>query len=184
MLEHLLIADASGGAVNDAAIVALNPSSVTEKQAIAIGGVIAWSIRRSHVPRTALKRIVESHPVLRAMTLGHVWFGPMLEVLTAREVASRPSLFVRLSMGRSSSIATAKVHSAAQNGADEAGSFSSAVPMRMCAPVPATHLVEHGLPSAQRASRSHTQLQVVPADVCASEVVVDMPSSPAANSAP
>ena len=164
MLEHLLLADASGVAVSDAAIMALDPSSVTENQAIAIGGIIASSVRRSHMPRTALKRIVESHPVLRAVTLGHEWFVPMLEVLTAREVASRPSLFVR----RSSSIATAEVHvaakvnNAAQDGADVAGSFSSAVTAsphaRVCAPVPATHLVAHGMPSARRAPRSRTQL--------------------------
>jgi hypothetical protein len=138
MLEHLLLADASGGAVSDAAIVVLDPSSVTKNQAIAIGGLIASSVRRSHMPGTALRRIVESYPVLRAVTLGHEWFVPMLEVLTAREVASRPSLFVR----RSSSIATAKVHvaaevnNAAQDGADESGSFRSAVtasPMRVCA---------------------------------------------------
>ena len=138
MLEHLLTADAPGGAVSDSAIVALDPSSVMKKHAIAIGGVIASSVRRSHMPRTALKRIVESHPVLRAVTLGHKWFVPMLEVLTAREVASRRSLFVR----RSSSIATTEVHNdagvdiAAQDGADEASSFSSAVtvsPPCLCA---------------------------------------------------
>ena len=129
MLEHLLTADAPGGAVSDSAIVALDPSSVMKKHAIAIGGVIASSVGRSHAPGTALKMIVESHPVLRAVTLGHVWFVPMLEVLTAREVASRRSLFER----RSSSIATAEVHvaakvnNAAQDGADEASSFSSAV---------------------------------------------------------
>ena len=56
MLEHLLTADAQGGAVGDAAIVALDRSSVTENQAIAIGGAIAQSVRRSHVPATACGR--------------------------------------------------------------------------------------------------------------------------------
>jgi hypothetical protein len=189
MLEHVLLADASGGAVSDAAIVALDPSSVTKKHAIAIGGVIASSVRRSHVPRTALKRIVESHPVLRAVTLGHVWFVPMLEALTAREVASRRSLFVR----RSSSIATAEFHGdagvdiAAQDGADEASSFSSAVTAlpHACVCARAIHAFGCARPAFRpaRSTVSRTQLQVVPADVCASEVVEDMPSSLAPNSA-
>jgi hypothetical protein len=189
MLEHLLTADAPGGAVSDSAIVALDPSSVMKKHAIAIGGVIASSVRRSHMPRTALKRIVESHPVLRAVTLGHVWFVPMLEVLTAREVASRRSLFVR----RSSSIATAEFHSdadvdiAAQDGADEASSFSSAVTAlpHVCVRACASHALGCARPAFRTACStvSRTQLQVVPADVCVSEVVEDMPSSLAPNSA-
>ena len=157
MLEHLLTADAPGGAVSDSVIVALDPSSVMKKHAIAIGGVIASSVGRSHAPGTALKMIVESHPVLRAVTLGHVWFVPMLEVLTAREVASRRSLFVR----RSNSIAKAEfpndadVDIAAQDAADEAGSFSSAVTAlpHACVCARAIHAFGSRLPSARRAPR-------------------------------
>jgi hypothetical protein len=88
MLVHLLMADAPGRAVNGAATAVLDPSSVTEQQAIAIGSAIASSVCQSHVPATALKRIVMSHPVLQAMTLGHAWFFPMLELLTAHRCPS------------------------------------------------------------------------------------------------
>jgi hypothetical protein len=99
MLEHLLTADAQGGAVGDAAIVALDRSLVTEKQAIAIGGAIAQSVRRSHVPATAVRKVVNSHAVLRAMQSGFAWFVPMLEVLVAQKVAEsgRSTVMRRLS---------------------------------------------------------------------------------------
>jgi GT2 family glycosyltransferase len=42
----------------DAAIVGLGPSSVTEKQALAIGSAIASSVRKSRMPATALLSVV------------------------------------------------------------------------------------------------------------------------------
>ena len=100
MLEHLLTADATGEAVSDAAIVALDRSSVTEEQAIAIGGAIAQSVRRSHVPATAVRKVLNSHAVLRAMNSDFVWFVPMLEVLVAQKVADsgRSTMMRRLSL--------------------------------------------------------------------------------------
>jgi hypothetical protein len=99
MLEHLLTADAQGGAVSDAASEALDRSSVTEKQAIAIGGTIAETVRRSHVPATAVRKVVNSRAVLRAMNSDFVWFVPMLEVLVAQKVAEsgRSTVMRRLS---------------------------------------------------------------------------------------
>jgi hypothetical protein len=126
MLEHLLLADASGGAVSDAAIVVLDPSSVTKDQAIAIGGLIASSVRRSHMPGTALRRIVESYPVLRAVTLGHEWFVPMLEVLTAHKAAEvRQATFMKLLMRLATNPDVTVVHVDATH--DEQRSFNSVV---------------------------------------------------------
>jgi hypothetical protein len=88
MLAGLLCADAQSGPISladqrDAAIVGLGPSSVTEKQALAIGSAIASRVRKSRMPATALLKVVQSHAVLRAMKSLHVWFVPMLEVLMA-----------------------------------------------------------------------------------------------------
>jgi hypothetical protein len=86
MLASLLSsmsAGTQGGPDNFTAIVALDPSSVTEKQAIAFGHGIVSVVRQSHVPATALQRVVESHQVLRSMKTFH-WFVPMLEVITVQ----------------------------------------------------------------------------------------------------
>jgi hypothetical protein len=87
MLVHLLAtSDAHAqGSCDDAAIVAVDPSSVTEKQAMALGSAIASSVQQPHMLATALHQVVNSHVVLRAMNSGYVWFVPMLEVLTARK---------------------------------------------------------------------------------------------------
>ena len=99
MLEYLLLADAPSGAVCDTALVALDRSSVTEQQAIAIGGAVASIVRRSHVPATAVRKVVNSHAVLRAMSSDFIWFVPMLEVLVAPKVAvsGRSTVMRRLS---------------------------------------------------------------------------------------
>jgi hypothetical protein len=103
MLTRLLTEDAEGGLDADVPITALNPSTVTEKQATAIGSAIASSLHRSNVPATALRKVLESHAVLRTMKSGHVWFVPMLDVLTAHMVAkSHPSGWMK----RFSSIVT------------------------------------------------------------------------------
>ena len=88
MLAGLLCADAQSAPIplddqHDAAIVVLDPSSVTEKQALAIGSAIASSVHKSRMPATALLKVVQSHAVLRAMKSLYVWFVPMLEVLVA-----------------------------------------------------------------------------------------------------
>jgi hypothetical protein len=131
MLAHLLTADAQSGAVDETVIVALDPSSVTEKQAAAIGNAIASRIRRSHVPATALKNVVQSHAVLHAMKLAHVWFLPMLEVLTARKVAgSRPATFLKQVSGRAGAPRVASNVLMNEDRANEEASFSSVVTAR------------------------------------------------------
>jgi hypothetical protein len=106
MLTHLLTADAHGGPVedSDSAVRVLDPSSLTEKQANAMGNAIASIARRSHdedhmpaTPRSALRKVVQSHAVLRAMKLEHAWFVPMLEVVTGHMAAeARRSTMKRL----------------------------------------------------------------------------------------
>ena len=99
MLTCLLIPDPEAGPDDDVPIMTLDRSSITEKQAIAIGGAIAQSVRRSHVPATAVRKVVNSHAVLRAMQSGFAWFVPMLEVLVAQKVAEsgRSTVMRRLS---------------------------------------------------------------------------------------
>ena len=133
MLEHLLTADADapGGAVGDAAIVALDRSSVTEKQAIAIGGAIAQSVRRSpsHLPAKAVRKVVNSHAVLRAMKSGFAWFVPMLEVLVAPKVAeSRRSTVMRRLSSLVKRTSVAPIGGQSDGGEDDGESgFSSVV---------------------------------------------------------
>ncbi len=99
MLTCLLIPDPEAGPDDGVPITTLDRSSITEKQAIAIGGAITQSVRRSHVPATAVQKVVNSHAVLRAMNSDFVWFVPMLEVLVARKVAEsgRSTVMRRLS---------------------------------------------------------------------------------------
>ena len=87
MLASLLNAERQGDH-SDAPITALSPSAVTEQQAAAIGNTIASSVRRSHVPATAVQKVVKSFAVLQAMKSGYAWFVPMLEVLTAPKHAA------------------------------------------------------------------------------------------------
>jgi hypothetical protein len=132
MLVRLLNTDSQGGPDDATAIVVLSPSVATEEQASALGSAIASSACRSHA--TALKQVVQSHTVLRAMKSGYGWFVPMLEVIATRKAAAlRRSSMVK----RFSSIVTAKAASAVPNDetldadrADEESSFSSVV--RLC----------------------------------------------------
>jgi hypothetical protein len=126
MLEHLLTADASGGAVNDAAIAALDPSLLTEKQAIAIGSAIASSVHQAQTLAAGLKKVIKSYAVLQAMKSEHAWFVPMLEVLTVHKAkqARRSTLGKRL---RSIVAAEAPSSSVEADEADEESSFSSVV---------------------------------------------------------
>jgi hypothetical protein len=135
MLVHMLAAADAQGSSNQAAIVAADPASVTEKQAMALGIAIASSVQQYHMPGTALHRVVTSHAALRAMKSRYVWFVPMLEVLTARK--STPSTETRRSTvirRFSAIIAVDDASSAARvdatsnaDGADAGRSFSFAV---------------------------------------------------------
>jgi hypothetical protein len=108
MLVHLLTVEVqSGPDENDSASVVLSPSSVTEEQAIAIGRAIASSVKRSDMPATALRRLLQSNSVLRAMKSQYVWFFPMLEVLTDDE-APQGRGSVLQEMKRLSTILTTK----------------------------------------------------------------------------
>jgi hypothetical protein len=131
MLVRLLRTEAQSGPDDDAPISALEPSSVTEKQAKAIGSAITSSVDRSLVPITALRNVVEAHAVLRAMRSGHVWFVPMLEVLTAHKAAIPIGSILMRSIGRQfQSNVTPDVRNFASSDADEVGeesSFSSVV---------------------------------------------------------
>jgi hypothetical protein len=130
ILARLL--NSPSGSDNGATIVVLSPSAVTEKQAIAIGSAIVSSMRQSPVPAAALKQVVQSHAVLRAMSSGYVWFVPMLEVITAHTAAAlRRSSWMK----RSSSIVAAELPSMIgpsdetldADGAEGESSFSSVV---------------------------------------------------------
>jgi hypothetical protein len=126
MLVRLLTADAHVGpdSDKDVANVAPNPSSVTEEQAAAIGSVIA-SVRLSDAPAVALKRVVKSLAVLRAMKSCFVWFVPMLEGLAVPKIAQprRSTLMERLTstMERLTSIATARAPVAPIDAVSDAG---------------------------------------------------------------
>jgi hypothetical protein len=134
MLARLLSDDSQGGPDDDAAISAHDPSSVTEQQATAIGSAITSSVRRSHVPATALKQIVKSHPVLRFVKSEHVWFVPMLETVTVMVLgAAEPR---RSTMRQLSSIFTRDADvigvapidvASSAGGGDEESGFSSVV---------------------------------------------------------
>jgi hypothetical protein len=105
MLVRLLAADGQGAAQgasdDDATIAPLDdPSSLTEKQAIAIGSTISLGVHRvDFLPVTALQKVIKSQAVLRAMKSGYAWFVPMLEVLTAHKAVEprRSTLMKRLS---------------------------------------------------------------------------------------
>jgi hypothetical protein len=128
MLVRLLSTDAQGTLDEDAAILALEPSAVTEKQATAIGSAIATCIPHPE-PAKALQGVVKSHAALRAMQSDYIWFVPMLEVLTAENSAQGRSF-----MKPRSSVVAAEVCSVVPvdvvsnaGGADEGSSFTSVV---------------------------------------------------------
>jgi hypothetical protein len=129
MLTCLLIPDPEAGSDGDAPITALDRSSVTENQAIAIGGAIAQSVRRSHVPATAVRKVVNSHAVLRAMQSDFVWFVPMLEVLVAqRSVESGRSTLMRRLSSLVKRTSVAPIGGQSDGGEDDGESgFSSVV---------------------------------------------------------
>ncbi len=137
MLARLLSADVQGksydgtSAIPTAPVpttaVGLDPSSLTEEQAIAIGAAIVLSVREADMPATGLKRVVESHAVLLAMKSKHAWFAPMLETIMAHKAAEpRASMWMKRLSSRLTSVAPRDAASNA-DGADEESGFSSVV---------------------------------------------------------
>jgi hypothetical protein len=128
MLTCLLIPDPEAGPDDDVPIMTLDRSSITEKQAIAIGGAIAQSVRRSHVPATAVRKVVNSHAVLRAMNSDFVWFVPMLEVLARKAAESGRSTVMRRLSSLVKRTSVAPIGGQSDGGEDDGESgFSSVV---------------------------------------------------------
>ena len=131
MLTCLLCATAQCGPAD--APASIDPSSMTELQAAAIGRAIASSVHGSHAPIEALKKVVESHAVLGIMRSRFAWFFPMLQVLTARSKKTKSS---DAFMKRLSSIVSAEAPNAdvapidatsIADGADEKSGFTVVV---------------------------------------------------------
>ena len=130
MLMRLLSTDVQGGPDDDTTAAAgLDPSSLTEKQGIAIGSAIASSVHQAHALAGGLKMVVQSHAVLRAMKSKYAWFTPMLEVIMAHKAAHlRGSVTVAMNRLRSiiSPVGSSDVALHA-DAADEESGFSSVV---------------------------------------------------------
>jgi hypothetical protein len=137
MLARLLSADVQGksydrtSAIPSAPVpttaVGLDPSSLTEEQAIAIGAAIALSVREADMPATGLKQVVKSHAVLRAMKSEYVWFAPLLETIMAHKAAEpRGSLLMKRLSSGNTSVAPGDAASSADTAEEESG-FSSVV---------------------------------------------------------
>ena len=138
MLARLLCADVQGKSYNGTSAIpstpvpttaaGLDPSSLTEEQAVAIGAAIVLSVHEAVMPATGLKRVVKSHAVLRAMKSEYVWFAPMLEAIMAHKVAEpRGSLLMkRLRSSITISVAPKDAASSA-DGAEEESAFNSVV---------------------------------------------------------
>jgi hypothetical protein len=128
MLMRLLSTDVQGGPDDDTTAAAgLDPSSLTEKQGIAIGSAIASSVHQAHALAGGLKMVVQSHAVLRAMKSKYAWFTPMLEVVMAHKAAERRGSAV-INRLRSIIIPVASSDGALHaDAADEESGFSSVV---------------------------------------------------------
>ena len=105
---------------------ACDPASVTVEQAAAIGSMVAMSLRSTHMPATAIMKVVNKNAVLRTMKSSYVWFVPMLEVLTVHKAkqARRSTLGKRLSSIVAAEASSCNVEA---DEADEERSFSSVV---------------------------------------------------------
>ena len=152
MLVVFFTADARARPDDDVAITALDPSMVTEQQAIAIGGAIS-SVHQSPMPAAALQHVLKLHAVLRAMVSSCVWFVPMLEVITARKTKPRRSTIMK----RLSAIVATDVNAAPidatpnADGTVDESYFSAVVWLSTHTAVPATtacvwHCTLHGVP--------------------------------------
>jgi hypothetical protein len=148
-LARLLTFDTEGGS-NEGPIVALDPSSVTEKQATTIGSWLGSNVLASRKSAT-LTQVLNSQPVLRTMVSQYAWFAPMLKVLTAdqatvlrrRSITLRkfrqsvihsvyPEMSISVPDVIESDASPVGVPMSNPNRADEAGGFSSVV--RLFAP--------------------------------------------------
>jgi hypothetical protein len=137
MLARLLSADVHGGPDDDAtailstpvtaAFIGLDPSSLTEKQAIAIGCAIASSVHQAHALAAGLKKVVNSHTVLQAMESDYAWFVPMLEVVMAHKAAERRGSEVMKRLRSSISPVASSDVALHADAADEESGFSSVV---------------------------------------------------------
>ena len=99
-------------------------SSLTEKQAIALGNVIVSSVYESNFPVTALQKVVKLNTVLRTMKSAYVWFVPMLEVVTLYKAAKRSR---REGIRRFSAKVKAGDATSNTDGADEESGFKAVV---------------------------------------------------------
>jgi hypothetical protein len=138
MLTRLLSAvDGQGGHDNDATAIpsspvattalGLDPSSLTEKQAIAIGSAISSSVHQAHALAAGLNKVIKSHGVLQAMKSEYVWFVPMLEVVMAHKAAQpRGSMVMKRLRSSISPVASRDAASIADTAEEESG-FRSAV---------------------------------------------------------
>ena len=94
MLAHFLTTDSQDGPgpVEELSMPVLKDvdiSLLTEKQAIALGSLIASSVYESNFPVTALQKVVKLNTLLRAMKSAYVWFVPMLEIVSSHKAAKR-----------------------------------------------------------------------------------------------
>jgi hypothetical protein len=198
MLAQLLSADVHGGPDDDAtaipstpfmtAAIGLDPSSLTEKQAIAVGCAIASCVHEAHTLAAGLKRVTKSHAVLQAMKSEHNWFMPMLEGIMAHKAAQRRGSAVMERLRSSISPVASSDAALHADAADEESGFSSVV--RLGAHGPVSLCTDWlGMPCGPRlaflalpANSKGTPPQV-PADALASEVVDSMPAEPVAAAA-
>jgi hypothetical protein len=143
MLARLLSADVQGVPDDDAtaipstpvttAAIGLDPSALTEKQAIAVGCAIASCVHEA----AGLKKAVKSHGVLQAMKSEYAWFMPMLEVVMAHKAAERRGSAVMVRLRSSISLVASSDVALHAGEADEESGFSSVVRLGAHGPRPA-----------------------------------------------
>jgi hypothetical protein len=138
MLARLLSADVQSRPDDDATAISstpvttaaegLDPSSLTEKQAIAIGSAIASSVHQGQAQTLAagLNKVIKSYAVLQAMKSEHAWFVPMLEVVMAPKAAAPPRSSVMKRLRSSITVMAPSDVALHANAAEESG-FSSVV---------------------------------------------------------
>jgi hypothetical protein len=137
MLARLLSADGQGGHDNDSTAIpstplatadlGMDPASLTEKHAIAIGSAISSSVHQAHALAVGLNKVIKSHGVLQAMKSEYVWFVPMLEVVMAHKAAQhRGSMVMKRLSSSISPVASSDVALHADT-AEEESNFSSVV---------------------------------------------------------
>jgi hypothetical protein len=146
MLAHLLTTDSQDrpGPVEELSMSVLKDvdiSLLTEKQAIALGSLIASSVYESNFPVTALQKVVKLNTLLRAMKSAYVWFVPMLEIVSSHKAAKRSR---REGIRRFSAKVWAGDAMSNTDGADEESGFKVVV----CLAISQQHTVLHASPGA------------------------------------